>query len=206
MNRGLNHTATSAVLGALAIFAASPAGAIIVAFTGSFTNDTPPPSVSASCAVGQVLVSFSPATATTSGASNFGSFGPSQSHCLVPPPPGAPSSYTGGSFNFAFDEGDALFGTTAGELTPIAGSPGYFDSFVHYTVTGGTGRFLAASGSIEGVGVLNRTVPRPLNSLALTGELNLPAVPEPGTWALMITGFGAVGSVLRRRRAAASVA
>lgn len=28
------------------------------------------------------------------------------------------------------------------------------------------------------------------------------AVPEPGTWALMLTGFGGLGAVLRRRRAA----
>lgn len=30
------------------------------------------------------------------------------------------------------------------------------------------------------------------------------AVPEPGTWALMILGFGTIGAVLRRRRAAAA--
>lgn len=30
------------------------------------------------------------------------------------------------------------------------------------------------------------------------------AVPEPGTWGLMITGFGAVGTMMRRRRAAAA--
>ncbi|TAJ71552.1 MAG: PEP-CTERM sorting domain-containing protein [Phenylobacterium sp.] len=147
------------------------------------------------------MVSFSPLTATTSGASNFGAFGPSQAHCLVPPPPGVGSSYTGGSFSFAFDLGDELFGTTAGELVAIAGMPGYFDSFVHYVVTGGTGRFLGASGAFEGVGVLNRTVPRPINSLTLAGELDLPAVPEPATWALMIAGFGLAGASLRRRRA-----
>lgn len=34
------------------------------------------------------------------------------------------------------------------------------------------------------------------------GDLAVNAVPEPGTWALMITGFGGVGAMLRRRRAA----
>ncbi|TAJ72503.1 MAG: PEP-CTERM sorting domain-containing protein [Phenylobacterium sp.] len=34
----------------------------------------------------------------------------------------------------------------------------------------------------------------------------LVAVPEPATWAMMIMGFGAAGSVLRRRRAALAVA
>ena len=32
----------------------------------------------------------------------------------------------------------------------------------------------------------------------LTGAV---AVPEPATWTMMILGFGAVGSMLRRRRA-----
>jgi hypothetical protein len=34
-----------------------------------------------------------------------------------------------------------------------------------------------------------------LGGLALT-----PSVPEPGTWAMMILGFGAVGAAVRRRR------
>jgi hypothetical protein len=34
----------------------------------------------------------------------------------------------------------------------------------------------------------------------------LPAVPEPSTWALMITGFGAIGSLLRSRRGRKAVA
>ena len=50
-----------------------------------------------------------------------------------------------------------------------------------------------------------------LNNVAFAGDLLKPsllpsgpggAVPEPATWAMMILGFGAVGSLLRRRRSA----
>jgi hypothetical protein len=34
----------------------------------------------------------------------------------------------------------------------------------------------------------------------LLGGLVLTAVPEPGTWAMMLLGFGAVGAALRRNR------
>jgi len=33
------------------------------------------------------------------------------------------------------------------------------------------------------------------------GVLNIANIPEPATWALMITGFGAAGAMLRRKRA-----
>lgn len=44
----------------------------------------------------------------------------------------------------------------------------------------------------------------PSLSLASGANLEIPvaAAPEPGAWALMICGFGAVGAVLRRRKAA----
>ena len=51
------------------------------------------------------------------------------------------------------------------------------------------------------VGILNRSVPRPLNSITFSGVLDLPAVPEPATWISMIAGFGFAGAALRRRRA-----
>lgn len=38
---------------------------------------------------------------------------------------------------------------------------------------------------------------------ALAGDI-VSGIPEPETWALLVTGFGAVGTILRRRRAAAA--
>ena len=52
-----------------------------------------------------------------------------------------------------------------------------------------------SSGSDHGLGVDNFRLTATLAQTA--------AVPEPGTWAMMILGFGAVGASLRRRRAPA---
>ena len=48
-----------------------------------------------------------------------------------------------------------------------------------------------------------------INNVAYKGGLlvlNPASVPEPATWAMMIAGFGAIGAVLRRRRAATQFA
>jgi hypothetical protein len=168
------------------------ANAAVVIFTGHFSNDTPPPMPDPSCSAGQVLVNFNPGNSTAAGTSNFGNFGPSQTHCIAPGQPYA------GVFTFAFGVGDTLFGTTSGFMTPTA-TAGVVNSFNTYTVTGGTGQFAGATGMISGVGLLDRRPARPLNSLDLSGSLNLP-VPEPATWMLMVVGFGALGGTLRRHR------
>jgi len=43
------------------------------------------------------------------------------------------------------------------------------------------------------------------NAGSYAGTLNIANVPEPATWALMISGFGAAGAMLRRKRALALV-
>jgi hypothetical protein len=188
------HVAIRSALIALALCAPLPAAAATYAFTGVEMNDTPPPAPSPLCAAGQVRVAFSPATATVSGSSNFGGFAPTMAHCLTPPP----TSYSGGVFDFAFDAGDDLFGTYSGFFTPT-GVANVLNTTVNFLVTGGTGRFLDASGAFQGVGILDRSVPRPLNNITLSGSLNLPAVPEPAAWMSLILGFGAAGAALRRR-------
>jgi len=174
----------------LALALPAQVNAAVVLFTGEFSNDTPTPMPDPSCSAGQVLVNFNPGNSTAHGTSNLGDFGPSQTHCIAPGMP-----YTG-VFSFAFDLGDILNGTTAGHLVPTA-TVGVFNSFVTYTVTGGTGRFLGATGLLNGVGLLDRRPIRPVNHLDISGTLNLPAVPEPTSWALMVGGFGLAGIAIR---------
>lgn len=184
----------ASILAFLPAFA--PASAAIIAFSGTLSNDTPPPGPDASCSPGQVLISFNPGNAAVSGTSNLGRFLPSQRHCLTPPP----RSYDGGIFSFAFARGDLLQGSYSGFLTPTDVGA-VLDNVVNFVVTGGTGRFLDATGSFQGVGTLDRRPLRPVNNLVLNGFLDAPGVPEPASWAMLIAGFGLVGTMARRRRA-----
>ena len=55
-----------------------------------------------------------------------------------------------------------------------------------------------ASGSSQSITLSSPTV---VNMLAAAQVRELGAVPEPASWAMLITGFGLIGAVLRRRRA-----
>ena len=94
--------------------------------------------------------------------------------------------------------GDVLEEYDIGSLAPIS-TPGAFNAFEFRGITRATadiyglrfgGSYLLASGTATGVVV---TPP--------TG-----GVPEPGAWALMILGFGATGTMVRRRRASVMAA
>lgn len=85
------------------------------------------------------------------------------------------------------------FNSWAGSSS-YAGSAGYFDNY-KFTFTG-VGSYFGAkqtSGPLE---------PEAQNFQ----EEPSGAVPEPGTWAMMIIGFGVVGLAMRRRAAAANFA
>ncbi|PZQ42179.1 MAG: hypothetical protein DI570_29865, partial [Phenylobacterium zucineum] len=51
---------------------------------------------------------------------------------------------------------------------------------------------------VQQYGGKNGRTPLPLTQSFVFGT---GAIPEPGTWALMIAGFGLAGAALRRRRA-----
>jgi hypothetical protein len=86
-----------------------------------------------------------------------------------------------------------IFGVTSGGVTESASFEVKNNNFFYAQGLGGTRlthmRFETNGELIQGVGQIR------LDGIA--------AVPEPATWAMMITGFGAAGAMLRRRRALA---
>ncbi|MDZ4375403.1 MAG: PEPxxWA-CTERM sorting domain-containing protein [Phenylobacterium sp.] len=90
-------------------------------------------------------------------------------------------------------------GDTSGNLTSVGGELNLTSDLVDLTrlqydnaVFGFTN--IAPAYSINGSGQL-----RDFQAANLTGSF-AGAIPEPGTWALMIMGFGGAGAMLRRRR------
>ncbi len=176
--------------------AAGSASAADFAFTGSLFNNNPAPAPNPACAPGTVLLQFNPGNSLQNNLSNFGSFVSTSSHCIG----GFPfATWSNGSFLWSFEQGDTLFGTTSGNLVPTA-QAGLFDAFYTFVATGGTGRFINATGAIDAVAQVDSRFPPTTNAGVLSGRLNLTAVPEPATWAMLTVGFGLVGGMARRRQ------
>ncbi|MDB5424486.1 MAG: hypothetical protein JWQ29_1902 [Phenylobacterium sp.] len=183
------------------------ADAATVMFSGTQSNTNAPGVAGGRCAGFTVSIANAGPFFST-GASNFGSFTTSQSHCLDSPPPIAAGSdavpYHDGLFTYAFADGDTLFGAYAGTLTN-SGVTGLINNLQTFSITGGSGRFAGATGGFLGTGTITfGPGSPPLSRLAFSGEINAPAIPEPATWALLIVGFGFAGTALRsqaRRRA-----
>lgn len=189
---------------ALALVAPGVAAqAATVVFSGSRMNVDAPGAPSARCGtLTTASIRNDPPTATSTGTSNFGAFTPTLSHCIqLPLSPNAPTPFSLGEFIFSFESGDTLFGSYSGSVTPVA--PGQFSIAQTHTVAGGTGLFAGATGSFDSSGSLSFLTGRPAVQQTFDGNLNVPAVPEPITWIMMIIGFGAIGFSMRnapRRR------
>jgi hypothetical protein len=183
---------------ALACAFSTAANAAVITFIGSRENVTPIVGAPGGRCGEQVTVSIAPGALSSTGMSNFGGFTSTQSHCIAGPPP---NPFTDGLFEYAFESGDTLFGTYTGAVTA---GPAGLTAVESLLITGGTGSFLNATGALTSSGTLSIVFapgpPRSIFAGEITGSINAPAIPEPGTWALMIAGFGAAGAMLRRRR------
>lgn len=126
------------------------------------------------------------------GNSNFGLFNSTESHCVNV----ATGGIFNGQFTFDFDNGNTFFGTYVGTLQlPVPAPPGENRAIVlTYTITGGTGVFAGASGTLLGVGALTFSATGPSSHI----EIN--TIPEPATFLLLATGFAWAGGVVCKRR------
>ncbi len=200
MTRSASGRIRAVTLALLAATAALPATAASVVFSGERNNISPGGALGGRCGPTTLTISFAPDAFAASGSSNLGAFQYTASHCIAGFPPGP---YTDGLFSWDFGDG-TLEGSYTGLLTPGT-LPGQFNVNESIAFTGGTGRFAGAVGSASFTGLLRfgafGGVPASFGEGRFTGMLEIPsAVPEPGTWSLLLAG-GAVMAAMRRRAA-----
>ena len=166
-----------------AILCTSPASALEVIFNGSMSGTST--NVSAPSCAPQLFLS----TLTGTGTSSLGAFSYTHHVCLSGVGP-----LNGVDFLLDFGSGNTLLGNMVGAAT-ASGIPLVSNISFDYNILGGTGQYLGASGSFRGLGTVDQR-----NGPPARVSFNFAAVPEPGTWAMMLLGFAGIGVAMRRRR------
>jgi PEP-CTERM motif len=176
---------------------ATTARAATITFTGTIDGINVPPAAAAPdiARCGTVPPNLLLSFPVNAGASNLGSFSQTGSHCI--------DVTTGDLFNgvstFTFGGGDSFFATYMGTIVlPVtaAGSP----STLFFTLTGGTGSYTGATGSITSASTVFLNPDNSTNfHTNFSGSIN--TTPEPTTMSLLgIGGMGVAISVLKRRK------
>lgn len=127
------------------------------------------------------------------GDSNLGAFTHDDSHCI------AMGNVFDGVFNWDFGLGDAMVGTFSGAVQMIDGLTTFAETFV---LTGGTGRFLDASGSFDGTGTVTFGPDGASTHMDFEGLITV--VPEPATLALLLLCLPALVAFRRRETPASA--
>jgi hypothetical protein len=116
------------------------------------------------------------------------------------------------TLNYLANTEDADFLALGGSLTGVPGTsgtwslPGYLVDFLavksgdHFTLYKLPTAASSGSWTTADMAFLHNGTPQVLSHIVFFGG----AVPEPGSWVMMIAGFGLVGAVVRRRRTLAT--
>ena len=102
-------------------------------------------------------------------ATHLGNFTTVQHHCFDPGDP--TGAFTEGFYTFTGANGDTIFGTYHGHLVPII-APSVFAIVGEFTIEGGTGRFVGATGGGTASGTLN--VATGVTTVMLDGVISSP--------------------------------
>lgn len=171
---------TKASVLALAIaLSATPGLAQTFPFTGTRENVNPLNPPGGRCVPPYFLtVNIAPGASSSTGTSNISNFASTQSHCITSPPP---TSVVEGQFTYAFEGGDTIFGTYTGNVA-TTGTPGTFNAVENLVITGGTGRFIGASGTIDSNGLLRFANGNGIFQGTLTGSILAPTTTMSGSF------------------------
>jgi hypothetical protein len=181
----LNTSLKTSTVALISALAAAAAQAQTLDFTGARENVNPlaAPGTGRCAPAYFNTVSIAPGALSSTGTSNIGSFSSTQSHCITSAPP---TPLLDGRFTYTFRGGDTIFGTYTGSTTAAA-APGTFNATEHLLVTGGTGRFVGASGALTEMGTLQLVGGNGVFSGAVAGPLNASTTTATGTFG---TAFG----------------
>lgn len=177
------------------VVAASPAAALLLPFSGSFTNGGGSgPQPGGRCAPA-ATITWDPVLYPADYTSNYGDFTRSGDECVVPPQP--TTSYDG-TFLADFGGGNTLYGTRY-SVGAATATPGTFDLIGYWTILGGTGIFAAAyAGDLVETAVLSP--PRGIYSGTIEGFIATPAPSMLALFGLSVAGLAAVRRRMARTR------
>ena len=134
-------------------------------------------------------VSFGPGDIRSDGSTTLGPISVTASHCVTSLPP---TDIVDGRATIAFRAGDTITGTFSGRADTTA-TPGTFAVMENFVITGGTGRFVGATGTFTDNGTLSIAMGMGTFMGVIDGQITASASTATGNFA---TAQGAASAAL----------